>query len=843
MVTTSPLTTSLVQELQDLRSPDPALVGTKAATLARLADAGHRIPEAFVLTTAAFRRLVATLDEPSPAALATTSLPAGVEEALLQISSRLGDGPLAVRSSATAEDEVDASYAGQYETVLGVRGAEQLVAAVRRCWASAFSDHAGAYRADQGDRPIAMAVLVQRQIQPRAAGVAFSADPVTGDRGVVVVNAVSGLGDAMAAGTVTPDEWRVSADGPRPVSGSDGALTAEDAAEVARLARAVEAEIGSPQDIEWAFDASGLWLLQARPITALPDEPIDPIPVPADPPDGYWERDASHFPAPASPLARTTVYPLANSESPMLFRQFGMLGERLDLMDIGGWHYVRAVPIGGKDRKPPPAPILALMVRLHPAMRRRARAARDVVKSGKGSAIIDRWWNDWQSALQARVDTLLATELSSLSDVELATHYGRCVDLMRDGIRSHVQVLGAVMVEIHPLLAACRDLLGWDAAEALDLVTGLSFRSTEPARELWRLAQRFHDNPAAMRELERIDQGSPGRLAVVDPSLAAEFETYRWSYGARGLSRDPADPTIADRPDLLLRMIASQLDSAFDPEAADRENEARRTAARERAGEVLARVSAVGRTRFEDALARAERAYPLREDNVFVALQAPVGLVRYSAMEVGQRLVQRGQIEAVDDVFFLEYSEGRDALADGSAPRSALVRRRKGERAWALAHPGPATYGTPPGPPPSMSVLPADLREVTESFLDVMALSIDPGTAAQSADGIGGVAGSPGRYTGPVRVVMDESQFHKIRAGDVVVCPATQPTWSVVFPVMGAIVTDSGGILSHSAIIAREYRIPAVVATHNGTSRLQDDQLVAVDGSTGVVEFVRTDDR
>ena len=830
-------TSAFVVDLHSEVPPDPRLIGTKAATLARLSAAGFSVPEGFVLTTDAFRRLTSGFRDPDERAVRSAPLPSGVEEAILQINARLDGEPVAVRSSATAEDRAGASYAGQYASVLGVRGPEALVAAVRECWSSAFAAHAEAYRAGHEMDGLAMAVIVQRQLEPRAAGVAFSADPVSGDRTVAVVNAVAGLGDRLAAGIATPEEWRIAANGSSLASGDGAMLTPDDAAAIAQLARDVERHDGTPQDIEWALDDTRLWLLQARPITALPGEPVEPVPVPVEVPDGYWERDASHFPAPVSPLGRSIVYPTANAASPSLCAEFGMLAESIQIGDIGGWHYIRTVPIGGRERKPPPALVLGLIARLHPTMRARNRAAGAVAR-GRARAVIERWWTELQPALDDRGAALLAVDLAALTDAELLAHFQTVVDLWRDGVRSHVSVLGAHMVEIHPLLSACHDLLGWDAVRSLDLVTGLSVRSTEPARQLALLAKRIRDDAALRREFETIDGGTLARLAAIDPDWAADFEAYRGTFGVRGLSRDPADATIADRPLLVLQMIADQLATGFDPDAPDRESAKRRSEAREEAKELLRSRSAEDRRRFEDALARAERAYPLREDNVFVALQAPVGLIRYAALEVGRRLAERRLIDKPDDVFFLEYPEMRATVETGSDQRP-LVRRRKGEREWVLAHPGPASYGTPPGAPPSLRYLPPALREVTEAFFSVMSLAINPGVASPRGDrGIRGVAGSPGRYRGPVRVVTDEGEFHKIKAGDVVVCPVTQPTWSVMFPVMGAVVTDSGGVLSHPAIIAREYRIPAVVATGNATSVLRDGQIVEVDGSAGLVEIV-----
>ena len=176
----------------------------------------------------------------------------------------------------------------------------------------------------------------------------------------------------------------------------------------------------------------------------------------------------------------------------------------------------------------------------------------------------------------------------------------------------------------------------------------------------------------------------------------------------------------------------------------------------------------------------------------------------------------------------------------GSDDRRKLVTRRRGERAFTEEHPGPPTYGKPPGPPPSLDALPPEAKLLMKGLVWYMnrVFEAASGNREQRPDGdvLDGIAASPGRYTAPVRVIMDESRFDRLRPGDVLVCPITSPVWSVLFPSVGALVTDTGGVLSHPAIIAREYRMPAVVATGNATALLHGDQTVTVDGTAGRIE-------
>jgi pyruvate,water dikinase len=371
-----------------------------------------------------------------------------------------------------------------------------------------------------------------------------------------------------------------------------------------------------------------------------------------------------------------------------------------------------------------------------------------------------------------------------------------------------------------------------------ELLTGLSIVSTLPARGLGELARRAAERPELHYLLDRPGPDTLARIERVDPEFARALAAYRHEYGCRALRYEVAEPTLGESPELLLRLIRDQVSASFDPEGVAGETDRRRARALEEAHRILASRSSGDRRRFERALGRAQDAYPVREDNEWYTVSAPLALVRLAALEVGRRLAERGQIEDPDDVFFLEEPEARAALR-AEADRRRLVRRRQGERAWVGAHPGPSSYGRPPGPPPSLRTLPDEVRLINEAILWYVERILETergGRAQVTAGRLAGIGASPGRYSGPARVIMGEDEFDRLEAGDVVVCPITSPVWSVVFPSMGALVTDTGGILSHPAIIAREYGVPAVVATGNATSVLRDGQRVTIDGTAGVVE-------
>ncbi len=833
-----------IRNLKRVTRSETRLVGVKAANLGELAGAGFPVPDGFVLTTVAFDRYLETgsLDPGnSPADLGSVTFPEEIASNILESAAGMGDVPLAVRSSGIAEDLPGASFAGQYESVLDVRGEEALLQAVERCWASAFSERVNVYRNTHGQQnPPGMAVLIQRLVEADAAGVAFTANPVTSDRTETVVSAVRGLGERLVSGQATPDEWVVRGNEAICQNAPEGSINAEQARSIARLAQRVEAYFGRPQDIEWAIAGENLYLLQARPVTALGQERVKPVPVPVEIPEGFWQREATHAPQPWTPLTSQLLFPMRNRALRRAFDELGMLIETLEMRNIGGWEYARLVPLGGKDRPTPPRWLFWLLTRLVPLLRVRVAQCVEAVRSQKAIHFIRQWHAGWQPNLENRIAKLRKLDLVAFTDSELDEHMAKVISLFQEGNDIHFLLHGALGTILAQLVFTCRDLLGWDDDKAFTMLNGLSEKSTEPSHRLSELARMARELPTVHEILKNIDQHSVERLTETEPQFGDAFQEYMHEYGCRALRYEIGDPTLAESPLLVLGLIKAQLDRGYDPVADASTLEHMRKATVEEARAALSLRSNQDRERFEQALKQAREAYPVREDNEFFTYSAPLGLIRFGVLEIGRRLVERGQILERDDVFFLEMDEARQALRDGS-DQTSLVRRRRGERAWVLKHQGPPTYGKDPGPPPDFSVLPAEARMSMEAILwtmDRIFAQEHTRRAAELGGELSGIPASAGTYQGLVRVIMDESEFGKLKAGDVLVCPITSPVWSVLFPSIGALVTDTGGILSHPAIIAREYRVPAVVATGRATRELHDGQTVRVDGSAGTVEVM-----
>jgi phosphohistidine swiveling domain-containing protein len=793
---------------------DHRIAGRKAATLARLATAGFRVPPGVVVPTAIFE-----------SATGEREVPAEVAADLLSAVHGWGEVPLAVRSSGVGEDSADASYAGLLTTVLNVRGDTALLDAVRECWNSASDARVTSYA---GLEPPRLAVLVQPMVEATAAGVAFTADPVTGERGCIVIDSITGIGDRLVSGAVTPHRWVIRGDDAHQHSAEEQAIDTAQARSIADLARRVEAELGGgPQDIEWALVKDELILLQARPITALP---IQPVPIPIAVPPGYWEREASHLPLPLSPFSERAIIEGLNRAVRRTCAELGLLLDAVQARNIGGWFYVGVVPLGGKEPPRLPGWLVPVTFKLVPPLRRRIRDSVEAMRADVAGALLQRWSREWRPDFVARVRAHRERQLPTLSDTDLDAHLADVMKLVDDGHDVHFRLHGALAMVLGDLAFTCRDLLDWDETHIFSLLGGTSTTSTEPARALADLAALAGPQVGAL-----LKQAAPAnKVLAADERFASAFAAYLRDYGCR-TSEELADPSLEERPDRLLALLRDQLDSGLDS-MGQQELTRRRDAA---ADEARASLDGADLARFDRAFTRAMKAYPVREDNMFLTGNAPYGLLRRTALELGRRLASRGQITEVDDIFFLHPDEARARLADGTGAHQ-VVMRRKGERAWALANPGPSSYGPDPGPPPPMRGLPEEAKLANEAFqwyFDRI-LAADSRGAADDRT-ITGIPASAGRYTGTVRVIHSEAEFDRLRPGEVLVCPVTSPVWSVLFPRVGALVTDSGGVLSHPAIIAREFRVPAVVATRFGTAQLRDGQVVTVDGTTGTVELLR----
>jgi pyruvate,water dikinase len=464
-------------------------------------------------------------------------------------------------------------------------------------------------------------------------------------------------------------------------------------------------------------------------------------------------------------------------------------------------------------------------------MRRRGRAAEEALRTDAAGRLIGRWNASWRDEFRLEAGTLGRRDLAALEDDELLAHLDAVEEFMERGQQTHMLLWGAYVLPLYELEQVGNELLGWSAAETLALVSGTSAATSSPGRALDELSEAIAASAAAREVVSTSGENVLERLRGSAPAAATAFESYLELHGRRTLSYDPGDATLAERPALLTGLIRDRLAAG----TTVRDAGAAREEVLARARATLAEATEEERARFERALTAAERAYPSREENVIWTDNVPSGLLRYTAIEIGRRLAQRGTIAEAQDAVFLEEQELRAALLDRRRDLRDLVAQRRAERAWVIAHPGPPSYGKAPSPP-DLRGLPPALRHIAGAILCFLELS-QPVAEAQDDGAITGVPGSPGLHTGPARVIHEESEFSRLRPGDVLVCPITSPAWSLLFAQAGAVVTDGGGVLAHAAVIAREYAIPAVLATGDATRRLRDGEIVTVDGTAGLVRI------
>ena len=590
--------------LDNLGGADSTEVGTKAATLARLRSAGFPVPDGFVLAGTA----VTDLDR------------ADVRQALGQALDALGPGPVSVRSSAVAEDLAGSSFAGQYESVLGVEGLAAVIAAIAFVQDSGVADRVDHYRQARGSsgQDAVVNVLVQQMVPADVAGVAFSADPLTGDRGRVIVSAVRGLGDRLVSGDAQPDEWVVDANAATPRRTQGGALDAALASAVAALARRVEAHEGMPQDIEWAVSDGELFLLQARPMTGLPDVAGWDPPFP-----GIWTREirlGEWLGAPVTPLFETWLLSAIEERAHRDYSTLiGIPIPRPIHVVVNGWYFY-----GFNFLPTRPSAMLAMFVghilpRLVAHPRRVAMAFPPLARFGIEAAERD-WRNDIRPAYRRVVE-------EGWMEVEAA-----------DASR----------------LVALVDALG-DAAghyfTSLTMVAGYASKAEIPLATFYRAKVGSRIGGSHLDLLIGLGEEPPA-----PPDHAVR--TLDWSEPTLGETALVADPG----------------------EVAVRHREAKE---RRLAAEVVARAVLEGdpkvMRRFQRLLDGAQHAAVVREDQVAeFTLAWP--LLRRAVMRLGEELVGRGVLERPEDVFFIQRTELDAALDGDEADRSGLVEDRRQAR-------------------------------------------------------------------------------------------------------------------------------------------------------------------
>ncbi len=873
------------------------LVGGKAANLGEMMRAGLPVPDGFCVPTTAYALVVAgagleaILDELGTTTaedadrlsnlaadvrtrLSTIAIPpeiiGAVGKAYLQLSEH-DSVPVAVRSSATAEDLPTASFAGQQETYLNVIGIDAVLDAVRRCWASLWTDRAVAYRIGKGidPRSVQLAVIVQRMVDAETAGVLFTANPITGKRRQAIIDASFGLGEAVVSGAVNPDhvvvnlpageiverragdkKLRIQAlpEGgiQREVLGQEAGglcLTDEQIVALARLGTRVEAHFGAPQDIEWAIDHEGqIWLAQSRPITTL-------FPLPAEAPScdddlkiylSFSVQQGTHRP----------ITPMGISATRLLFSAIMALAPLAPSDRLHGPRFVVEaasrvfLDVTGALRNPLGRNILQNMMaqaeaqagaifeqlaadpRFAPVSTSNRRLFRTL------GLLVIRTRLPWfllrtlispktAHARLLRHEAMLREAEKAQPNADANACLTAVERLVFDTTRRLMSASFPVMLGSAITTSLTGKLLGdlVSASELQIILRGAPFNpTTEMNLMLWTLARKVQGDPATAEIVRNTSSSQLAELYLQRslPALLQEgMADFLKRYGHRSVNElDLGVPRWSEDPGYLFEMLASFVqiqDPAQSPEV--QYNRAMREAEAMMA-ELIARAGRRNRLRgflVRFLLPRARALAGMREmPRYLIALMFAQG--RVLLRQAGKELVQTGRLEAADDIFFVSLPEAYAALAGKDLSDKVRSRRRSYVQELARRH-----------------VPLVLLSDGTEPSVES-----DQGELARNL--LRGVPISPGIVTGMAHVILDPHGA-QLERGEILVAPSTDPGWTPLFLVAGGLVMETGGEISHGAIVAREYGIPAVAGVTRATERLRTGQRITVDGSAGTIRI------
>ncbi|MBI2906987.1 MAG: phosphoenolpyruvate synthase [Chloroflexi bacterium] len=876
-------TSPLVVPLRGLDRSSLALTGGKAANLGELMRAGFNVPDGFCVTTEAYKLvagsqgigsrlpdLLAGLEKAGDSAgaairelLCQAAIPNDIRREVVAAYQPLAAYPVAVRSSATAEDLPEASFAGQQETYLDILGEEALLEALRRCWASLWTDRAIAYRQRHGipQTSVSLAVVVQRMVAAEAGGVMFTANPVSGKRTEVTIEASLGLGDAVVSGLVSPDSYvvekrtlslisrEVSAKTvqvtPVPGGGTAKVEVPDDASsvealpddaiiELARLGLKIEEHFGWPQDVEWAFSGGELYFVQSRPITSL-------YPAPPNAPEGelHVYVSANFFQGIVEPL------------TPMGACVFTVTGQVLRtgprLVVLGGRIFadfttmLRTRPWRDmllRFSLPQIDPVAGRIVERLLADPR----LRPVRQSARGAArkLLARYWRTilpilarvassvaFPAAARRRVTEKVVPRLAALREEAYAPRaLGQQAEFVqrftRDGLRE------VFFPHLIPLVAG--GMLCLKRAEALVHEWGLDERLMTVARqglphnmtttmdlELWALAQRLRADAASR---EALTTGGPPALAVryfegaLPETAQRGIAAFLARYGHRGLREiDIGVPRWKDDPAYLFGILQNYLALEDQEKAPDRHFAAQAAAGERAVAELVAQARRLPGGWLKAAmlgffLRRYRQLGGLRETPKFYVVWMFEAL-RDMLLGAGRELTKLGRLDQPEDIFFLTID---DQWNDGGLDLRKLVVDRRRAYETELHRRRPPHVITSEG----------------EAFY---------GEALAAGENmLAGTGVSPGVARGKARVVHNPAGA-RLEPGEILVAPSTDPAWTPLFLTAGGLIMEAGGMMSHGAIVAREYGIPAVVGIPEATNHIAPGQEVEVDGNQGLVRI------
>ena len=856
---------------EDIDRTQVGLVGGKGANLGELARLeGVRVPAGFCVTTEAYRSIVsealssdgtlARLSDLDPndrdairslsaeirGTIDSLAIPDEVGAAILGALARLGDqAACAVRSSATAEDSPTTSFAGQQDTYLNVIGPAAILQHVSRCWASLFTERAVTYRLRNGvdHGKVEMAVVVQQMVFAQASGVLFTADPVTSNRKIVSVEAALGLGEALVAGLVNADMYKVR-DGeivaksvatkrlaihPLPWGGTGEetiepdrqarpALTDAQVLMLAQLGRRIEAHFGHPQDIEWCMVDGEFQVVQSRPITTLfpiPErgdqeshvymsvghaqmmtDPMKPLGL------SFWKLTTARpmYDAGgrlfvdvakdlASPASRDRLLELVGKSDPLTGDALRRILERGD--------FIQPVP----DQAPAPAPA----ANVPPPIETDPAIVTDLIERNQASV----------AALKRDIRPLSGPALLDFIQADIQELRRILFDP-----RSH-QVLMSAMEATWWLNEHLQEWLGEkNAADTLTQSVPDNVTS-EMGLALLTVADAIRPHPEVVAFLQHVeDDEFLDELPELEGGLEARdaIRAYLDMYGMRCIGEiDITRPRWSERPTTLVPLILSNVKN-FEPGAGERRFEQGRQEAWKKEQELLARLRALpdGEQKAVETKWRIDRVRTFigyREYPKY-GMISRYFVYKQALLEEAERLVQAQVLREKEDIFYLTFEELHDAVRANHVDGRLIQQRKDDFRSYESL--------TPP------RVLTSDGEVVAGAYhrVDV------------PAGALPGLAVSAGIVEGRARVIEDIAEAD-LEAGDILVTTHTDPSWSPLFVAIAGLVTEVGGLMTHGAVIAREYGLPAVVAVEQATRLIRNGERIRVNGTDGYVEILR----
>jgi len=532
------------------------------------------------------------------------------------------------------------------------------------------------------------------------------------------------------------------------------------------------------------------------------------------PAPGPWAQDGVHFPRPLTRYFQD-MHPAAFKAGTNDFARFyGMLIDGLQMAYVQGFGYNQLLP-ASEDQIPA-----------------RIARAEEVYARKLWREQLQEWDTQRKPAAIAAHRAIQAVDPYSLSDAELAAHLRRCRDHHAAMITQHMRFTAAAVLPVGDFLAQVGDWTGLPPSELLGLMHGTTEVSSGGSDEMSRLKQAFTQDAAARDLL--ADDGDPAqllqRLRALGGATGAAVAGYLDLVGHRLVDGfDIAEPTALEMPDALLRSMRIVL-SGDERAASDIDA---------RTAEVRAKVPAEHQAQFDELLAEARRNYRLRDERGVYSDIWASGLMRRAALAAGRRVAERGRIDEPAHMLEASLDEMGALLAGTGGPAADDLAARAAHRATYTAKDVPATLGPPAPPPPDLSALPPSVGRLMRATAIALGHVFGSSEAQHEDKLLYGLAASKGVYEGTARRVSGPSEFGRINQGDVLVTESTSEAFNILLPLLGGIVTDNGGLLSHAAIVAREYGIPGVVGTREATERIRDGMRVRVDGDAGEVTLLQ----